>query len=110
MFKLNEELNELILKIIIPTIAGLSIKIGIMIRNRDASTIKVGAGLLTGVGAAVSFGHIFIEQLPYHYASAGIAVTVMLSERLSVWIIEKFDLEQLLERIVTNIADKIKKK
>lgn len=109
MSKISQEVVELFYKILIPTLAGLSVRIGVMIKNKEATFINLIGGVFTAVGCSIAFSHILIEKLPYHYASAMIAIMVMLSEKLAVFLLEKFNVEKFFSEIVTSYLSKFKK-
>jgi uncharacterized membrane protein YwzB len=109
MEKETSELTNLIYKILVPTIAGISIKLGIMIKDKKITLIRVISSLLTSIGIAIATGEFFIDSFEYHYAMICIVVTVSLSEKISFFLMHKLNIEDLISGFLSHLQSKFKK-
>lgn len=105
----NNEIIETLIKILPGLAAGLCIKVGIMIKNMEATTVRIVGGVISGAGACFAFGAIFIEKMPPHYASASIAIVAMTAEQIGTWIIHKFNIDTLLQSAADYLIQRFKK-
>ena len=116
MSKISQEIIELFgnitegfYKVLFPTLAGISIRIGIMVKNKKLTIVNLIGGLFTAVGCSVAFSPVLIEKLPDHYAYASIAIMAMFSEKIAVFLLEKFNVDKFFTDVISSYLDKFKK-
>lgn len=78
---IGDELRELIVKILIPSLIGISIKLALKIREGRLSFFNACTSVVIGIGFAYLFGGIVLSYFSERWAPAIIAAITMTGEK-----------------------------
>lgn len=110
VFILNEELRELIVKILIPSLVGISIKLALKIREGRLSFFNACTSVVIGVGFAYLFGGIVLSYFSERWAPAVIAAITITGEKIAYWLIYRFDFDVVGDAFIERLKNWIIKK
>lgn len=97
---LSEETRAFILKIIVPALVALSIKIAIMNQQKKVSIFQVVTSFVTGIGSAYLFADLVMDSFDLHYVPLIIAVITISGEKIGYYAIYKLNVESLIESFI----------
>ncbi len=96
------------LKIIIPALVGVGIKIAIQMKKEKVSLISVCLSIIIGCGFSFLFGFFIIHNFNEKYVPALAGLIGITGEKIGVWVIYKWKIDTLLQHIVDIITRKNK--
>lgn len=99
------EMKSFCLKILLPALVAVSIKIAIQSKNKSVSVLQIIISFVTGIGSAYLFSGIILENFSDAWATIYIAVTAISGEKIGQWMVYRFNVEEIL----STLLDKIKK-
>lgn len=107
MKELNNELSEFLTKILIPSIAGISLKIAIQMKRMKLSFLSVVLSFITGIVVAWLCSDAIKTHVPDNYYSASIAVVAISGEKIGDFFVNKFRIDDFLSAVVSATRDVI---
>ncbi len=100
MEKLSEEVQNLLVKIIIPSLVAVSIKIAISSRKTGMTTFNVITSIVIGVGSAYLFSGLIISNFSDDYIPLMIALVTITGEKIGNWIIYRLNIDSFIEALI----------
>lgn len=97
---LSEETRAFILKIIVPALVALSIKIAIMNQQKKVSILQVATSFITGIGSAYIFADFVMESFEHQYIPLVIATITISGEKIGYYVIYKFNVDNFIESFI----------
>lgn len=91
------------LKIFLPALVAVSIKIAIQSKNKSVSVLQIIISFVTGIGSAYLFSGIILENFSSSWATIYIAVTAISGEKIGQWLVYKFNVEELLAMLLEKV-------
>lgn len=99
------EMKAFFLKILLPALVAVSIKIAIQSKSKSVSILQVIISFVTGIGCAYLFSGIIMDNFSAAWIPVYIAVTAISGEKIGSWMVYKFNVEELL----STLLEKLKK-
>ena len=103
-------MRDLLLKIIIPSIVAISVKLAIQSRRSRVSFFNGFASVIIGVGTAYITSSWVMESFQDKYIPIVIACVTLSGEKIAEWLIYKFKFDIIGDAFISEIVDKIKSK
>jgi hypothetical protein len=100
MEKLSEELRTLLIKILIPALVAVSIKIAITSRKNPMTLFNVITSIVIGVGSAYLFSGLVINNFSDEWVPLMIALVTISGEKIGNWLIYKFNIDLFIEALI----------
>lgn len=101
-----EEFKEWLVKIGIPSVAGISMKLAIVLsKNGKLSWFDVIVSFVTGIAAAFLLSDMIMKTIPEQYTSACIAMVAMSGEKVGLYLIYKFNVENLIKAFINGFKN-----
>lgn len=97
MQEIEENLRNLFIKVLIPALVAVSIKLAIIGRNKPISVFNVLSSLVTGVGFAYLFSPIILSRISDEYIPLLIALVSISGEKIGTWLIYRFNIDLLVQ-------------
>ena len=97
---MNEEAKAFVIKIIIPALVAVSMKIAIMNKKTKVTIFQVTTSFITGIGSAYLFSGVIMESFSAKYIPLIVAVVTISGEKIGYWVVYKLNVEQLLENFI----------
>ena len=108
MDKLSEELQHLILKIIVPALVAVSIKLAVESKQGKISIFNALSSIVIGVGCAwISSGWV-TETFTDSTMPIVIGVITIAGEKIAFWLIYKFNFDIMGDAAIQVAVDAIK--
>lgn len=101
-----EDLKTWIVKILLPSLVAVSIKLAIQSKKSDISWFSIITSFVTGIGSAYICSDMVISTVAHEYVPIAIAIITISGEKIGFWVVYKFNVESILE----GLLDKIRKK
>lgn len=92
-----EEGYSLLVKIIIPSLIAISVKLAIQIKNGKTSWMNALMSIIIGVGCAYLSGDLIIDKFSENMAPIVIGVVTITGEKIAFWIMYKFNIDALMD-------------
>ena len=100
--QIPQEWVNFFLKIIIPALVGVGIKIAIQMNKKEkVSLLSVCLSIIIGCGFSFLFGFFILHNFNEKYVPALAGLIGIMGEKIGTWLIYKFKIDQFLQ----NIAD-----
>lgn len=106
MEKIGAELENLLIKVLIPALVAVSIKIAIASRKSNMTVFNVIASIVIGVGSAYLFSGIILNNFSDEYVPLMIALITISGEKIGNWIIYKFNIDTFIEALIEKYYNK----
>lgn len=103
---LSEETKAFLIKIIIPALVALSIKIAIQSQQKKVSLFQIISSFITGIGSAYLCSDLVMTYLTHQWVPLAIAVVVLSGEKIGYYLIYKFNVEGIMDRFVKKYTAK----
>jgi hypothetical protein len=100
--KLSDEMKAFILKIIIPALVAVSIKIAIQCSKQKVSIAQVVGSFVTGIGSAYLFADYVMGAFAHQWQPLIIAVIAISGEKIGYYVMYKINIDGLMEIIIKN--------
>jgi steroid 5-alpha reductase family enzyme len=107
MKDLNNELSEFLTKILIPSIAGISLKIAIQMKRMKVSFLSVVLSFITGIVVAWFCSDAIHNNVPDDYQAVSIAIIAISGEKIGDFFVNKFRVDDFLGAIINAVRDVI---
>ena len=107
-YDIKPETITYIIKVIIPALAAVCIKIAVEMKFKRVSVLSAFLSLIIGILTAYLAGDVVLRATA-HYSSIAIAVIAITSEKIAYWLIFKFNIDYILDAMSTAIGEKIKR-
>ncbi len=96
------------MKILLPSIVALSIKIAIQSKNKAVTIAQIIISFVTGVGSAYLFSGVILENVTEAYIPLWIASVTISGEKIGVWLVYKFNVDAVLSDVIEKL-EKLRK-
>jgi hypothetical protein len=101
-----EDLRSWILKILLPALVAISIKLAVQSKQGAMSWFNVITSFVCGIGSAYLASDLVTSSINPHYVPLVIAVIAISGEKIGFWLVYKFNVESFME----GVMDKFKSK
>lgn len=105
----KNEFLTLFIKIILPAIIAVGIKIAVQMKNSKVTVLSAVTSLVIGVGFAVLSAGVIRQSIPEVWQPVVIAVIAIVGEKIGYWLIYKFNFDKIGEAIINTLIKLIKK-
>ncbi len=95
-----EDLKTWIVKILLPSLVAVSIKLAVQSKRETISWFSVISSFVIGVGAAYISSDWVMETFDHKYVSIAIAFIAISGEQIGVWCVYTFKVESILEGVL----------
>lgn len=100
---MGTEFKAFLIKIILPSLVALSIKLSIQSQRKRVSLVNILTSFSTGIGCAYLFSDYAITHLSHEFVPLAIAVVTLSGEKIGAWFMFKFDVEGMLDNAYKKI-------
>jgi phosphatidylserine synthase len=101
-----EEFKEWIVKIGIPSVAGISMKLAIVLsKNGKLSWFDVSVSFVTGIASVLLLSDIIMSSVPKEYVAACIAIVAMSGEKVGLYVVYKFNVENFIKAFISGFRN-----
>jgi len=101
-----DDLKSWSLKILIPALVAVSIKLAVMAKIKTVSWFNVITSFITGIGSAYLASDWVLDTFSVHFIPIAIAIITISGEKIGYWAVYKFNVESVLETIVDKMKGK----
>lgn len=108
MDKLSEELQHLILKIIVPALVAISIKLAVESKQGKISIFNAFSSIIIGVGCAWLSSGWVTDTFTDSTMPIVIGVITIAGEKVAFWLIYKFNFDIMGDAVLNIAVDWIK--
>jgi len=91
------ELKAFFVKLLLPALMGLSIKLAILSRKENLTIKKVLISFVCGIGAAYLFYPFVIDSVSEHWLPLVIAVITISGEKIGTYALYKLKVEDIFD-------------
>jgi hypothetical protein len=105
-----EEGYSLILKILVPSLIAISVKLAIQIKNGSTSALNACLSIIIGVGCAYLSGELIISRFSESVAPIVIGVVTITGEKIAFWLMYKFNVDGFMDVFYESFRNWIAKK
>lgn len=95
-----KEIKALFIKLLLPSLMGLSIKLAIMSRKEDLTIKKVIISFICGVGSAYLFYPFVVEDVSENWLPLVIAVITMSGEKIGTYAMYRLNVENIFDFLI----------
>jgi len=107
--KIDEELKTFLLKIILPALVAVSIKLAIQSQRTKMSVFNIITSFIIGVGVAYLTGGVILVAVKPDYVPLVIGVVALVGEKLSYWLLFTLSIDKLAISAMEYIIGVMKK-
>lgn len=107
---IGNELRELIVKILIPSLVGISIKLAVQSKQGRVSLFNMISSIIVGFGLAFLFGDLVVSYVHEKWSAAVIAAIAMSGEKIAYWVIYQLRFDIIGDAFIEAIKNWILKK
>ncbi len=108
--RIAEELRSLLVKVIIPSIVAVSIKIAIASRKNQITVFNVVTSFVIGVGVAYLSSGLIISSFSDDWVPLMIALVTISGDKIGSWIIYKLNIDYLVDAWLDALVKSISRK
>jgi hypothetical protein len=105
-----QELKDLIIKIIIPSLVAISIKLALETRKGKVSVFNAIMSVIIGVGCAYLSSGYVMNSFNESHIPIVIACITIVGEKIAYWLIYKFSFDVIGDALIEIIVNKFKNK
>lgn len=95
-----ESLRNVVVKIIIPGLVGVSINLAIQARKKTMSVFNLVTSVIIGIGVAWIASPWIFDTVSEEYRGAMIAMVALGGDKLANWAITKFNIDRFVELMI----------
>jgi len=95
-----ENLRNVVVKIIIPGLVGVSINLAIQARKKTMSVFNVVTSLIVGLGVAWILSPAITAVVSEEYRPPLIALVALSGDKIATWAIVKFNVDRLINLLI----------
>ncbi len=110
MERIPQEIKELVVKILIPSVVAISVKLAMQSRKAKISFFNGFASVVIGVGCAYITSSWVMEAFQDKYIPIVIACVTLSGEKVAEWLIYKFNFDVIGDGLVEWLLERIKNK
>src|SRR6478736_4283111 len=92
-----KELKALCVKILLPALMGLSVKLAILSRKENITIKQVIISFICGIGSAYLFAPLIMDDVTEHWQPLAIAIVTISGEKIGSYALYKINAERLIE-------------
>lgn len=107
--KVDDELKTFVLKIILPALVAVSIKLAIMSQRTKMSVFNIIGSFVIGVGIAYLTGGLILNSISPNYVPLVIGVVTLVGEKIAYWILFTLKVDKLAISFLEYLLGLIKK-
>lgn len=108
--KIPEELENLLIKIIIPALVAISIKLAVQSREGKMSLFSTIMSIIIGVGCAYISSGWVLKTFSEETMPIAVGVITIAGEKIAYWLIFKFNFDVLGDALIDFFINKYKGK
>lgn len=101
-----EDTKVWIVKILLPSLVALSIKLAIQSKRESVTWFKIIISFITGIGSAYLSSDLVISTISHSYVPIAIAIITISGEKIGYWLVYKMDVESILETFLQKLKKK----
>lgn len=99
------ELKGFLMKIIVPAIVGVAIRLAIVNRKKPLTIVHVLTSFITGVGFAYLLSDYVMSELDQKYWSGAISLIAISGDKIGNYLIYRLN----IDTIIKSVADRYRK-
>lgn len=107
---ISNDLRELLVKILIPSLVGISIKLAVQSRQGRVSPFNMFSSIIIGLGLAYLFGDLVISYVHEKWSAVVIAAITITGEKIAYWLIYQLRFDVIGDAFIEAIKNWILKK
>lgn len=92
-----KEIKALFIKILLPALMGLSVKLAILSRKENITVKQVIISFVCGIGSAYLFAPLIMDDIKEHWQPLAIAIVTISGEKIGSYALFKINAERLIE-------------
>lgn len=92
-----KELKALFVKILLPALMGLSVKLAILSRKENLTIRQILISFVCGIGSAYLLSPLVMDEVSEHWLPLCIAVITMSGEKIGSYALYRLNVEKLIE-------------
>lgn len=100
------EMKAFFLKILMPALVAISIKIAIQSKNRSVTVLQIVISFVTGIGSAYLFSGLIMENFSDAWIPIHISIVAISGEKIGQYLVYKFNIEGVLQLLIDNFKSK----
>ena len=104
------EFYEFFLKVLLPVVAAISIKVAVQIKNEGVNYTRIIISFVSGLGCAYLFFPLIEKNIEKDYFPLLIGLIAISGEKITEWVVYKFKVDVFLSTLAEFLLDKIKPK
>lgn len=110
MERIPQELKDFLIKIIIPSLVAISIKLSVQSKKEKISWFNAVTSVVTGVGCAYLTSNWVMHTFSEGNIPIVIACITVVGEKIAYWLIFKFNFDLIGDAFINYWIDKYKNK
>jgi hypothetical protein len=91
------ELKALFIKILLPALMGLSVKLAILSRKENVTIKQIVISFICGIGSAYLFAPWIMDEVAEHWQPLAIAIITISGEKIGSYALYKVNAERFIE-------------
>lgn len=100
MEKIEEEIRSLLVKVFIPSLVAISVKLAITMRKQSMTIFNIVSSVVIGVGSAYLFSGFIFKHFTDETATLMIAMVTISGEKIGNWLIYKFNVDLFIQALI----------
>ena len=108
--KIIDEAYEFFVKILIPSILAISVKVAVQIKNEGLNYTRAFISFIAGIGCAYFFYPIIEESANKTYIPLLVGITAISGEKIAEWLVYKFKVDIFLGALADFVVDRFRSK
>ena len=101
-----DEIKSFILKIILPALIAISIKLAIQNKRKTISIFSAITSFITGIGSAYIFSGLVMQEFSQEWIPLIISVIAISGDKIGYYLIYKLNAETIMNTIIKNYKSK----
>lgn len=107
--KLDEGFRHFILKVLIPALVAISIKLAIQSKKAKISLFTAGTSVVIGIGSAYLSSDLVLANFSTQWVPIVIAVVTITGEKIGNYLLYKFNVDEFMEVFIQTLISKFRK-
>jgi len=97
-----KEFKALLIKILLPALMGLSVKLAILSRKENITVKQIIISFVCGIGSAYIFAPLVMNDVSDHWLPLVIAVITMSGEKIGSYALYRLNIENVFDFLTKN--------
>ena len=97
-----KEFKALLIKILLPALMGLSVKLAILSRKENITVKQIINSFVCGIGSAYIFAPLVMNDVSDHWLPLVIAVITMSGEKIGSYALYRLNIENVFDFLTKN--------